>query len=127
MQAAPGQRFEFIPLRHVFFAHNQSLLDERARQALDDAVLYLRHASGVDRVLIQGHADYTAGETYNDALSDRRTSVVHEYLLAQGVAADLLYTGGLGEHTPIDENWTREGRARNRRVEIYIVRHASLP
>lgn len=123
----PGLRFEFIPLRHVFFAHDQSLLDERARQTLDDAALYLKHATGIDRVIIQGHADYTAGDAYNDKLSDRRTAVVHDYLLTQGVPAPLLYTGGLGEHTPIDENWTREGRVRNRRVEIYIVRHADLP
>lgn len=125
--AAAGSQFEFIPLRHVFFTHDQSLLDERARGVLDDAALYLKHATGIDRIIIQGHADYTAGETYNDKLSDRRTAVVHEYLLAQGVAANLLYTGGLGEHTPIDENWTREGRARNRRVEIYVVRHADPP
>lgn len=119
-----GVRFEFIPLRHVFFAHDQALLDEQARHVLDDAALYLRHATGVDRVIIQGHADYTAGENYNDLLSDRRSSAVRDYLLGQGVAPGLVHLGGLGEHTPIDENWTREGRARNRRVEIYIVRHA---
>jgi OOP family OmpA-OmpF porin len=127
LHAAPGIRFEFIPLRHVFFTHDQALLDERARQALDDAALYLKNATGIDRVIIQGHADYTAGDAYNDKLSDQRTAVVHEYLLAQGIPESLIYTGGLGEHTPIDENWTREGRARNRRVEIYIVRHADLP
>jgi OOP family OmpA-OmpF porin len=124
---ASGLRFEFIPLRHVFFAHDQSLLDERARQTLADTALYLKHATGIDRVIIQAHADYTAADAYNDPLSDRRTAVVHDYLIAQGIAATLLYTGGLGEHTPIDENWTREGRARNRRVEIYVVRHADLP
>lgn len=118
-----GVRFEFIPLRHVFFAHDQDLLDEQARNVLDDAALYLRHATGVDRVIIQGHADYTAGENYNDLLSDRRSNAVRDYLLGQGIAAELVRLGGLGEHTPIDENWTREGRARNRRVEIYIVRH----
>jgi OOP family OmpA-OmpF porin len=124
MRPEPGPRFEFIPLRHVFFAHDDSLLDERARLTLDDAALYLKHATGIDRVIVQGHADHTAEDPYNDKLSDQRTAVVHEYLLAQGIAANLLYTGGLGEHTPIDENWTREGRARNRRVEIYVVRHA---
>jgi OOP family OmpA-OmpF porin len=124
---ASATQFEFIPLRHIFFAHNESVLDERARQVLDDAVLYLKYATGIDRVIINGHADYTDSDAYNDQLSDRRTAVVRDYLLAQGIAANLLYTGGLGEHTPIDENWTRDGRARNRRVEIYVVRHAALP
>lgn len=123
----PGPQFEFIPQRHVFFEHNQFLLDEHARQILDDTVLYLKYAAGIDRIIINGHADYTASDAYNDKLSDRRTTVVHDYLVAQGVAANLLYTGGLGEHTPIDENWTREGRMRNRRVEIYVVRHTDLP
>jgi OOP family OmpA-OmpF porin len=120
-------QFEFIPLRPIFFAHNESVLDERARQELDDSVLYLKYAAGVDRIIINGHADYTDSDAYNDQLSDRRTAVVRDYLLAQGIAANLLYTGGLGEHTPIDENWTRDGRARNRRVEIYVVRHTGLP
>ncbi len=125
--AGAGARFEFIPLRHVFFAHNQDLLDDQARRTLNDTALYLRHATGVDRILIQGHADYTAGEDYNDHLSDRRSNAVREYLIGQGVTSDMLHLGGLGEHTPVDENWTREGRARNRRVEIYIVRHAESP
>lgn len=120
-------RFEFIPLHHVFFEHDRALLDDRARRTLDDAALYLRYATGVDRVIIQGHADYTADEDYNDRLSDRRTDAVRDYLIEQGIAADLLRFGGLGEHTPIDENWTRSGRARNRRVEIYVVRHAESP
>jgi OOP family OmpA-OmpF porin len=124
---AAAAQFEFIPLRPIFFAHNESVLDERARQVLDDSVLYLKYAAGVDRIIINGHADYTDSDAYNDQLSDRRTAVVRDYLLAQGIAANLLYSGGLGEHTPIDENWTRDGRARNRRVEIYVVRHTGLP
>lgn len=120
-------RFEFIPLRHVFFVHDQAQLDDQARAILDDAALYLKHATGVDRVIIQGHADDTAGVAYNDTLSDHRAVAARDYLLAQGVAAGLLHLGGRGEHTPIDENWTREGRARNRRVEIYVVRHAEQP
>lgn len=125
--SGPGMQLEFIPLRHVFFEHDRAQLGDQARRTLDDAALYLRHATGIDRVIIQGHADYTAGETYNDKLSDQRMGAVRDYLATQGVEADLLRAGGLGEHVPIDENWTREGRARNRRVEIYIVRHADLP
>ncbi|MBK8163316.1 MAG: OmpA family protein [Gammaproteobacteria bacterium] len=125
--SGPGAQFEFIPLRHVFFEHDRAQLGDQARRILDDAALYLRHATGIDRVIIQGHADYTAGEIYNDKLSDQRMGAVRDYLAGQGVEADLLRAGGLGEHVPIDENWTRDGRARNRRVEIYIVRHADLP
>lgn len=125
--ASLGARFEFIPLRHVLFEHDEALLDERALRIIDDAILYLKYATGIDRVIINGHADYTAADAYNDQLSDQRTAVVHDYMVAKGVTAALLYTGGLGEHTPVDENWTRVGRTRNRRVEIYVIRHSDPP
>lgn len=117
-----GEYFEFIPVHPVHFAHDQDVLDDRARRVLDDTALLIRHLPGVTRVIIKGFTDFVASEAYNDTLSDRRAAAVYNYLIEHGVAAQLLHMTGYGKSIPVDEEWTREGRARNRRVEIYLVR-----
>ncbi len=117
-----GEYFEFIPIHPVHFAHDQDILDDPARWILDDTALLIRHLPGVTRVIIKGFTDNVASETYNDTLSDRRAAAVYNYLIERGVATQLLHMTGYGKSVPVDEEWTREGRARNRRVEIYLVR-----
>lgn len=120
--ARSGERLEFIPIHPVHFAHDEDRLDDRARWILDDAALLIRHLRGVTRVIVKGYTDVVASERYNDALSDRRAAAVRDYLIERGVAVRMLHTTGYGKSMPVDEEWTREGRARNRRVEIYLVR-----
>lgn len=123
--ARPGQYFEFIPIHPVHFGFNEDRLDDRARWHLDDTAQLIRHLRGVTRVIIKGHTDVVADVDFNDALSDRRALAVRDYLLERGVAPHLLDTTGYGKHMSVDEDWTREGRARNRRVEIYVVRYGA--
>ena len=119
--APPGM--ELISVSPVFFAYDKAELDERARRILDQAARHVRHHSMVSRIIIQGHADEVGSTAYNYRLADRRAAAVQDYLIRQGVPAALLYSSGLGEHFPIDESWTREGRRRNRHVEVYIVQY----
>jgi OOP family OmpA-OmpF porin len=74
-------------------------------------------------VLIKGHADLLAGVNYNEALSQRRAEAVRARLLELGVAGHLLHLGAYGKSAPVDEDWTPEGRNRNRRVELYVLSH----
>lgn len=117
-----GERFEYIPIYPVHFAHDEDTLSERARATLDDAALLIRHLPGVTRVIVRGYADIVASEAYNDSLSDRRAAAVRDHLLARGIPEALLQVIGYGKSRPADEEWTREGRARNRRAEITIIR-----
>lgn len=114
---------DLISIEHVFFAFDKADLDERAQKTLDDTVSYLRRHQRIYRVLIEGNTDARADEAYNDTLADRRTRSVRSYLTGKGIPASLLYTTGLGENRPVDENWTRQGRRRNRHVEIYLLAH----
>lgn len=118
-----GGRLEFIPLAHLLFEHDRIELTPRTQQALDDAARFVMRTPGIRRVLISGHADYTDGMNYNYRLSDQRAEAVRYYLIARGVDTDLLHITGFGELQPTDENWTRYGRHRNRRVELYVVRY----
>jgi outer membrane protein OmpA-like peptidoglycan-associated protein len=120
--ARHGERFEFIPIHPVRFEFDDDTLSDGARWILDDTALLIRHLPGVTRVIVKGFTDVVAGEVYNDGLSDRRAAAVRDYLIERGVAVRMLHVTGYGMSNPVDEEWTREGRARNRRVEIYIVR-----
>jgi OOP family OmpA-OmpF porin len=67
---------------------------------------------------VAGHADSTGPAEYNMGLSLRRANAVRDYLVSKGVAADRLVVRGYGESQPTATNETREGRAKNRRVEL---------
>jgi outer membrane protein OmpA-like peptidoglycan-associated protein len=67
---------------------------------------------------IDGHTDGVGGERANQQLSARRSSAVRDALVALGIGGARLTTQGFGASRPKDTNDTREGRARNRRVEL---------
>ena len=68
-----------------------------------------------------GHTDWTGSDAYNQKLSVRRAEAVKAYLVSKGIEANRIYTEGKGEKQPAADNRTREGRAKNRRVEIEVV------
>ncbi len=112
-------RFENVA--RVWFVHDDVALDDSAQRELARLAQRLRTESELSRILIRGHADEVGLAAYNDSLSDQRALAVRDYLAALGIAPELLYLQGHGEHAPQDENWTRLGRARNRWVEVYTV------
>jgi len=86
----------------------------------------LRDVGGVLRdyeqttVDVYGHADSVGADAYNQDLSERRAMNVASILISGGVIRQRLITQGYGESRPIASNATDDGRARNRRVEVYI-------
>lgn len=71
-------------------------------------------------VHVIGYTDDIGSAAYNQKLSERRASSVAQYLAAQGVQPDRLYTEGRGERDPRANNATAAGRQLNRRVELII-------
>ncbi len=69
---------------------------------------------------VVGYADSVGSDSYNQALSERRAMSVSSLLLSNGVIRERLIARGMGESNPIASNETPDGRARNRRVEVYI-------
>jgi outer membrane protein OmpA-like peptidoglycan-associated protein len=72
------------------------------------------------RVAIIGHTDNTGSDAVNNPLSVERAQSVRDYLTARGIASARIETAGRGEREPIAENTTEAGRAKNRRVEIFL-------
>ncbi|MBX3653271.1 MAG: OmpA family protein [Ramlibacter sp.] len=72
-------------------------------------------------IRIIGHTDSTGPDSVNDPLSLQRAASARDYLAAHGVDPQRVMINGRGEHEPIADNSTEAGRARNRRVEIYLA------
>ncbi|MGE0801672.1 MAG: OmpA family protein [Lautropia sp.] len=81
-------------------------------------------------VQIIGHTDSTGSDAINNPLSVHRAASTRDYLVGHGVAPQRIMIDGRGRWEPVADNNTVEGRARNRRVEIYVgeqARTASAP
>lgn len=70
---------------------------------------------------ITGHTDNTGTRQYNLTLSERRADSVADYLVTRDVARDRMFVQGLAFDSPLADNASAEGRAQNRRVELYIL------
>jgi OmpA-OmpF porin, OOP family len=73
------------------------------------------------RIELQGHTDSSGSDAYNLKLSQQRADSVREHLVEQGVPAARLVAKGYGESMPIESNETVAGRAKNRRVVMYVI------
>jgi len=108
---------ELMILTGINFAFDSSKLDKASENLVDRAVNNLNRNPQM-AVLIEGHTDSTGPDDYNLALSLKRAKAVEMYMVSKGIAANRLSTKGLGESDPIASNDTKEGRAKNRRVEF---------
>jgi outer membrane protein OmpA-like peptidoglycan-associated protein len=77
-------------------------------------------------IRIIGHTDNTGSDAVNDPLSVQRAQAAKQYLAARGVDPNRVVIAGRGEREPVADNSTEAGRARNRRVEIYLGERGNL-
>jgi outer membrane protein OmpA-like peptidoglycan-associated protein len=70
---------------------------------------------------VQGFTDGIGPNKYNVMLSEQRAESVMRYLVAKGVPLHRIFMAGLGSENPVSSNTTREGRERNRRVEVRVL------
>jgi outer membrane protein OmpA-like peptidoglycan-associated protein len=73
------------------------------------------------KVLVEGHTDNIGTADYNKSLSERRAVNVRDFLVEQGIGKDRLTAMGYGMTKPYVSNTTKEGRQKNRRVDLVIV------
>lgn len=110
------------------FGFNSAVLPPQARKEIDGFLSDLKGdvAGGENAVfLVTGHTDNAGSEDYNYELARRRADTVSRYLVAQKKMDPLrVVTVSYGENAPVAENNSRDGRAKNRRVEILVYREA---
>jgi OOP family OmpA-OmpF porin len=108
-----------LVLEGVNFSTDSAKLMPESQVILNNAVDTLKAWDDV-KVMIEvaGHTDSMGSEAYNLRLSQRRAETVRAYLIEKGIAADRLIAKGYGESSPVADNRTKEGRYKNRRVEL---------
>ena len=108
-------------LSNVNFQHNSSYLTDDSYTELNKLAEFLKNNRDM-KVRINGHTDALASDEYNQWLSDRRAKRVYDYLIERNISADKMEYIGFGKKVPVADNTTEEGRAKNRRVEIEILK-----
>ncbi|MDF1696942.1 MAG: OmpA family protein [Saprospiraceae bacterium] len=75
-----------------------------------------------ERVRLTGHTDNIDSEAFNKTLGMRRANIVKDYLVSKGVSPSKIIASSQGETKPIATNNTSDGRAKNRRTELEIIK-----
>ena len=104
----------------AFFDFDKSVLKTEGKAKLDDLVSKVK-AISLEVIIAVGHTDSVGGDAYNQKLSVARSEAVKAYLVSKGIEKNRVYTEGKGEKSPVADNKTSDGRAKNRRVEIEVV------
>ena len=104
----------------AFFDFDKAVLKPEGKAKLDDLTTKIRGIT-LEVIIAVGHTDSVGSDAYNQKLSLRRAEAVKAYMVSKGIEANRVYTEGKGEKQPVADNKTKEGRAKNRRVEIEVV------
>ena len=104
----------------ALFDVNSDVIKDAGKAELRELARHINNLADVQSVDIVGYTDSSGSADYNQKLSLRRVTAVKNFLMDNGVSPKVMTTLGLGEEKPVASNATREGRAKNRRVEITI-------
>ena len=104
----------------AFFDFGKSVLKPEGKAKLDDLVGKVKGIN-LEVIIAVGHTDSVGVDAYNQKLSISRSEAVKAYLVSKGIEKSRVYTEGKGEKQPVADNKTKEGRSKNRRVEIEVV------
>ena len=105
--------------KNIFFATGKYQLLAKSHKSLDGVVDLLKADESL-MLDIDGHTDDVGSDESNQVLSDNRAGSVKEYFLSKGIDASRLKSQGFGETTPVADNKTAAGRAKNRRTEMTV-------
>ena len=124
-----GFRYKFGSLKDFTF-NAANLFDFDKSEVKPEGKEMIKNASEImnakkvkGTLLIEGHTDWTGSEEYNQILSEKRAKAVEEAFKENVTNENIKYeTKGYGETKPVADNKTKEGRAKNRRVEVNYIK-----
>ena len=117
--ARQGDQITLTMPDNITFATNSAQLNSTVVATLNDVANVLATYNETT-ITVAGHTDSTGNDAINNPLSERRAAAVSSHLISRGVAANRIRSVGYGSKSPIADNSTVEGKAKNRRVEILI-------
>ncbi len=112
------KRFTFDGV--TFGTGSASITKESAFQL--DNLATMMNAYKKMQILVEGHTDNTGDAAANLKLSEQRALAIKKYLMDLDIASARINAQGIGQVRPIASNDTDEGRAQNRRIDVYITK-----
>jgi outer membrane protein OmpA-like peptidoglycan-associated protein len=122
-QTADNQLKLSIP-NDISFDTGRSDIKPNLRPILDQFAQGLSQQTSME-VKIVGHTDNTGSDAINNPLSVNRAQSARDYLVGRGVSSSRISIDGRGSREPIADNATEAGRARNRRIDIYLAERSA--
>jgi len=106
---------------NVYFNENKTNIDPVAAKALDRDAMILKDNPGI-KVEIGGHTDAVGSEIAKQKISEKRAESAKKYIMDKfNIPGDRMSIKGYGSQKPIADNKSKEGRAKNRRVEFRVL------
>lgn len=112
---------ETIRLNHLIFPQGKSVIAESSYDELDE-IAQMMTENGRIMIQLEGHTDSQGNAKGNMKLSQKRVEAVKNYLVSKGVSKNRIKTKAFGGTQPLANEMTDEDRARNRRVEMRILK-----
>tara|TARA_Y100000739_G_scaffold138313_1_gene119162 strand:+ start:82 stop:753 length:672 start_codon:yes stop_codon:yes gene_type:complete len=111
---------KIFELKNLFFQSAKYEIEKKYFKELDNLVVLLKEKN-ID-IEIAGHTNNVGNDRNNQILSEKRALSVKSYLVKNTINPKRIICVGYGENQPIYDNNTIEGREKNRRIEIRILK-----
>ena len=109
----------------ILFPTNGTTLSAAAKNQLATFSTQMKDLQDTD-ITIYGHTDNTGSASVNERISLQRAQSVASYLESRGIKASRIHSEGKSFNNPVADNDTAEGRAKNRRVEVYVTANENM-
>jgi OmpA-OmpF porin, OOP family len=110
-----------VVLNHLIFEQGKAVINPKSFQELDELVAMMKDSPKVE-IQLEGHTDNKGNPQANLKLSQSRVDAVKKYITARGINKNRVKTKAFGGSQPIAKEDTEEARAKNRRVEMRVLK-----
>ncbi|HEY9049234.1 MAG TPA: OmpA family protein [Ohtaekwangia sp.] len=110
-----------IILNHLIFAQGKAVIDPKSYAELDEVAQMMKENTKIE-IQLEGHTDNVGSPKANLELSQNRVDAVKKYLVEKGISKGRIQTKAFGGSQPLANELTPEARAKNRRVELRILK-----
>jgi OmpA-OmpF porin, OOP family len=112
---------ETIILNHLIFEQGKAVINPKSFPELDELVAMMKDSPKVE-IQLEGHTDNVGNAEANMKLSQSRVEAVKKYITSKGISKSRVQTKAFGGSKPISKENTEEARAKNRRVEMRVLK-----
>ncbi len=110
-----------VVLSHLIFNQGKAVINPKSFPELDELVAMMKDSPKVE-IQLEGHTDNVGNPEANMKLSQARVEAVKKYITTKGISKKRVMTKAFGGSQPIATEDTEEARAKNRRVEMRVLK-----